>query len=389
MELAGEFLKSYSLSTKFQEPGAALQHEEILRYAGELPKDKRDRASRFNLGYRIINIRKQVEAMRDESLTPEESDAINSLYEPRVIYKCHKPWCDWFSKGFESEKHREQHINRHDRPFRCPMEGCFGSKVGFNDMSKLDQHKKDHHPDNKLEFPNVEPKKKRINIWKAAKVGDLATVSTLLDNGVDASKPQRQRKGGKKTPLQIATEMGHLEVCKLLLERAPLNKWTMTSVSSSSPMGLAIKSGRLDLCDLFAGYHSKFQLKLEADTRAEWLDVACEYQQLDILEFFLKIPVKGTERSYKMDRLISTACRKGFFSIVQCLLEHGYSKAVVAEHLDLALREGHDNIAGLLRPIRPQPTPQPTGQALQDYQMQLMLTEQNNQRLLMKCRLAE
>lgn len=216
VESAGAFLKSYSLSTKFQESITVPQHDEIISFADEIPKDKRDRAERFNLGYRTINIRKQIEVLRCKDVAPEDLDLMNDLYGPHVIYKCHKPWCDFFLEGFGTEKERTQHTERHDRPFSCAEEDCFGFSMGFESISLLNHHIKEHHAGDTIQFPKSWSKKLTDDIWAAAERGEMSKVAAFLDQcmaGTPVSRPPH------RTPLYLATLNGHLDVCKLLLER--------------------------------------------------------------------------------------------------------------------------------------------------------------------------
>lgn len=196
METAAAFLKSYSLSTKFQDSDIQLQHDEILRFVNELPREKRDKYGHFNLVYRTINIRKQIEAMRCEPMTTAEHEVVNNLHGGHVVYKCPKPWCDLFATGFGLEKDRTQHEDRHDKPFQCPEEGCFRSQLGFDDESKLDRHRKDHHADIMIMFPEATSKTstdKIYNIGDAAAKGELFKVAESLDAGVDSGQMQLEQ----------------------------------------------------------------------------------------------------------------------------------------------------------------------------------------------------
>lgn len=84
----------------------------------------------------------------------------------------------------------------------------------------------------------------------------------------------------------------------------------------------------------------------------------------------------------RMVDAISIACKEGFHGIVQCLLEHDYSKYVRPHHLRDAQFWGHEDIAGLLRPIlsaRGQlDPPLKHNLRLEDYQMQIMLLEKQH-----------
>lgn len=95
-----------------------------------------------------------------------------------------------------------------------------------------------------------------------------------------------------------------------------------------------------------------------------------------------------TIASWAMEGAIGIACNKGYMGIIQCLLEHGYSKYVRPNHFHDAQHGGHEDIAGLLRPILARRQPEhdpdrlqhPANQFLDDYQMQLKLLEYQNQK---------
>lgn len=334
MELAGAFLSSYSLSTRFQKSDAVFQHDEILRFANELPKEKRDRADQFSLGYRTISVRKQIEAMRCEDLAPDDLDIVNNLYGPHIIYKCHKPWCDFFLTGFETEKDRTQHTDRHDRPFRCAEKDCFGLKIGFETKSQLDHHQKDHHTGDTIRFPQPRPKKQEDNIWNAAEKGELSKVAAFLDKGV-AANHSKSKATAYKTPLYFATLNGHLDVCNLLLERGRV--FPMPSDDYMRLVDIAMSKGRRDIWTRDAEIYS-----------------ACNNNQMERLRLLLDF-YRDDQRLIiadgAMEDAIGIACKKGFHGIIHCLLEQGYSEAIRPDHFRDAESGGHRAVAGLLRPI--------------------------------------
>jgi hypothetical protein len=63
------------------------------------------------------------------------------------FYKCDRVTCDFFHEGFTSAEALKRHLNRHDRPFVCPVNGCSVVRFGFSSNSDRDRHVQRYHPD--------------------------------------------------------------------------------------------------------------------------------------------------------------------------------------------------------------------------------------------------
>jgi hypothetical protein len=83
-----------------------------------------------------------------EELSTPDDDVLPRFYGDK-IYKCPKTTCFYFHEGFKDAQIREQHINRHDRPFMCSAgeENCNVQVFGFTSNKDLDKHMKMYHPD--------------------------------------------------------------------------------------------------------------------------------------------------------------------------------------------------------------------------------------------------
>ena len=55
-----------------------------------------------------------------------DSDASRLIvsFNGRNNFKCPRLFCDWFYDGWSDEGRRNEHLNKHDRPFRCTFEEC-------------------------------------------------------------------------------------------------------------------------------------------------------------------------------------------------------------------------------------------------------------------------
>lgn len=61
------------------------------------------------------------------------------------LWKCDRPRCASFYKGFESKSARDEHMLHHTRPFHCTRAGCHRSSFGFSSKKQLDDHTRFSH----------------------------------------------------------------------------------------------------------------------------------------------------------------------------------------------------------------------------------------------------
>lgn len=336
-EAARDFLAMYSLPTP-QNP-AALSYADITKFFSQLPKDARERASKFTICYRTLSIRKQLEVLHLQDLPTEDVETINNIYGLQVTYKCPKIWCDCFSNGFENEEERTNHVRCHDRPFCCAEEGCFAFQFGFDTQRKLEKHVTQHHmsPDDEIRFPKTQ--RKDDTLASAARRGDLAAISALLEH-----PPFAHPKGFRGDPLWQAATHGHVEACKLLLDSGfKLEHYSV---------GVAVDRGRSDVVHLFLSWP-----KLEIATRllSKWIRRACTIGNLNVLKSLLESPRTQSHpiRDSRSETIVwmSTACQGRFTAIVSYLLEAGFSNSVTPEVLIIARNGGREDLISLVEPI--------------------------------------
>lgn len=188
-----------------------------LRVKG-LAGDARGWEAHFKIESRTQAIRVRLEELLIKAHSLDTHRSMVDLYG-EVQYKCHKPWCQFFCVGFERHKDREQHLREHDRPFRCPIEGCYRNEIGFSSESDLRRHSERLHLLQPfIHFTSIRPPKdEQLDICSAAYRGDLAKVQACLSAGIDIDHTTTPN--GGKTPLFLATEKGHVHICRYLLEK--------------------------------------------------------------------------------------------------------------------------------------------------------------------------
>ncbi|KAK3996549.1 hypothetical protein QBC44DRAFT_317159 [Cladorrhinum sp. PSN332] len=187
-----------------------------------LPVDLRALDGLFHLISLTTRIRDVIEQLNsrpsDSFVNAATQNCFAILQARNDTFKCHKPWCDFFTSGFSTRQERYQHMLSHDLPYYCHVEGCFAQSLGFESQGRLSEHEKLYHPsiDNDVKFPTLGTKKP-LTLCSAVEKGDLSAVMDLLDAGADIDSPDRPN--GGFTPLILAAKSGHVEIAKTLVSR--------------------------------------------------------------------------------------------------------------------------------------------------------------------------
>ncbi|RBA12653.1 hypothetical protein FPRO05_04103 [Fusarium proliferatum] len=123
-----------------------------------LSKGVKSREVALDLGDLTLSVRKVLEDIVTSSSDPSIHKTINDKYG-NMIFKCPRLTCQFFVNGFLTEKERDEHLDKHIRPYRCRDEGCRGSIFGFASMRERDKHLRVTHRDeasHDREFPTDE-----------------------------------------------------------------------------------------------------------------------------------------------------------------------------------------------------------------------------------------
>lgn len=94
------------------------------------------------------------------SRNSSQKEALVRYYGP-TRFKCSYITCIDFYHGFGSAKQRDNHCNKHSRPWVCENENCATANFGFTSNKELQKHKRDYHPDERdlIELFKLAPKK--------------------------------------------------------------------------------------------------------------------------------------------------------------------------------------------------------------------------------------
>ncbi|RYP19480.1 hypothetical protein DL765_003320 [Monosporascus sp. GIB2] len=109
----------------------------------------------LNLSTIVRGIRSQLESIYENTTDESERIKMGQIYGVD-LYKCPRLSCRFFYNGFISRTQRDQHVDKHLRPFRCDVAGCPSAAMGMSSEKELKNHKKTAHDidlDDALDFP--------------------------------------------------------------------------------------------------------------------------------------------------------------------------------------------------------------------------------------------
>ncbi|KAH6670363.1 hypothetical protein F5X68DRAFT_175816 [Plectosphaerella plurivora] len=95
------------------------------------------------------------------SPSQDDRDAAAAHYGT-LIFKCKIPTCPAFLEGFPVEIERAAHLNRHDRPFPCPLDRCTQAPFGFTSKKDQERHIRHYHPEHSDQPPAFVQPTRRI-----------------------------------------------------------------------------------------------------------------------------------------------------------------------------------------------------------------------------------
>ncbi|RYP90715.1 hypothetical protein DL770_003180 [Monosporascus sp. CRB-9-2] len=122
-----------------------------LTFVGEMKQGE----LALNLSTIVRDIRSQLESIYENTADEPERIKMGQIYGTD-LYRCPRPSCRFFYNGFASKTQRDQHVDKHLRPFRCDVAGCPSAAMGMSSEKELAKHKKTAHDidfDDALDFP--------------------------------------------------------------------------------------------------------------------------------------------------------------------------------------------------------------------------------------------
>lgn len=105
----------------------------------------------------VHNMTRRIRSVLEDSLSlvGSSKEQLTSLYGSNWYY-CPRTTCFYFHYGFPDAARRDQHCDRHERPYRCNYDVCLRATAGFTTEKLLKKHNADYHAEAsvlKWEFP--------------------------------------------------------------------------------------------------------------------------------------------------------------------------------------------------------------------------------------------
>lgn len=167
------------------------------------------------------------------------------------VFKCSILACPWFQHGFNTNKLRNEHRNKHQGRVYCIHEGCDYSTLGYSSKAELAKHLFEHESQpSEISFPMVQrssltksledaidqndflsvgslsmevsalPSRDSGFLLRAVKKGSLEALKALIPNlGTGEDLNSRDRLG--KTVLHLVAENGNDEMARLIIQMGP------------------------------------------------------------------------------------------------------------------------------------------------------------------------
>ncbi|KAK7734079.1 hypothetical protein SLS63_004364 [Diaporthe eres] len=136
----------------------------------------------------VQRVRAVLENTGKSQLTAEQSSSLKALYGTNW-YKCSRMNCFYYHHGFQNEAQRQQHINRHEKPFFCDITDCDFSSLGFSSKDARNTHMLEVHgfdTDGDFEFPEPPRKMQKIKAGSSQHQCDVCSKTFTRSHNLKA-----------------------------------------------------------------------------------------------------------------------------------------------------------------------------------------------------------
>ncbi|KAF6818826.1 zinc finger protein [Colletotrichum plurivorum] len=122
-------------------PASCFPTRKELSLFGEMKPDE----TALDVFETLQQVRIAIENVFGNAEDEESRNKISKLYG-LDIFKCSRPSCHHFTAGFLTADIRNLHMEKHLRPYVCPLDGCPTSVIGLTTAKDLEKHMWDMHP---------------------------------------------------------------------------------------------------------------------------------------------------------------------------------------------------------------------------------------------------
>ena len=132
--------RTMSSYTDFQQ--AVISARKQLTFYGELNSTE----TALDLCQVVERVRGVIEDLLESTIDRDELEQRLEQSYGSNLFKCPRLSCRYFSNGFGSKDQRDQHLDKHTRPFHCKVVGCVSFTLGFSSERDLEKHVSTSHP---------------------------------------------------------------------------------------------------------------------------------------------------------------------------------------------------------------------------------------------------
>jgi len=261
------------------------------------------------------------------------------------LFKCKYPRCDSYIEGFATKKERDSHINQHLRPFKCEVQTCFYSTIGFAKLMELENHMAEKHQTD-IDSPDLSDLLPMLTIAEPDNPDfDSADVTALLFDAISMQNADTVRDCLAQTPdlhkrneegmcvLQHCTTMGgSVEIAELLINAGAQAD---ENLQLPFPSNIRIRSTPLFMAAEL-GHEAMVRLLLEKGANPEiynqygklpWHSAANRGDETTAI-IILKKQLERSTNAQTIDWLrttsFATAVEEGYGAIVSFLSEEAF-----------------------------------------------------------------
>ncbi|KAK9783909.1 putative C2H2-type domain-containing protein [Seiridium cardinale] len=138
---------------------AVISKRKELTLFGEMKENE----TALDLADIVKNVREAIKIIHSNLTGADDKAKMEQIYGQN-IFKCPRFSCRYFCSGFGTADQRNQHIDKHLRPFRCTIVGCPSYNLGMNTEKDLIKPTREEHGifvDDELDLPDPDEKKRK------------------------------------------------------------------------------------------------------------------------------------------------------------------------------------------------------------------------------------
>lgn len=112
----------------------------------------------LDLWKRVDKVRGTLEDLSTSTISKEKRSSLEHHYGQKH-FKCPRISCYYYHEGFSTARDRDSHIEKHERPFLCVVDGCLKATFGYANKAELTRHVFEQHGldfDDDWDFPVIQ-----------------------------------------------------------------------------------------------------------------------------------------------------------------------------------------------------------------------------------------